>query len=86
MAFERLHTRLVLVVPNFDGLVVGARNNVRLVAGERILERIDALFVTFERKVSGRRVEAPHFDSAIKRSRRKSVGVLKHIFNVRITN
>jgi hypothetical protein len=76
MALERLHAGLVLVVPDLDELVVGARDEVRLVAGERVLDGVDALLVALEREVRIGRIEAPDLDSAVERRRGERVGVL----------
>ena len=90
VALQRLHTRLVLVVPHLDQpgrrpspspptgtvtrafgpggpsrlgadnvLVIGAADEVGLLAARVVVEAVHTLVVAFERVVARRRVEAP---------------------------
>lgn len=54
MPFERLHARLVLVVPDLDGTVVTRGDHVRPVTAVVVLDIVDALFVRLQAVVGDR--------------------------------
>ena len=76
VAVERLHARLVLVVPDLDESVVGARDQVGLVAAVVVVDAVDALVVALEREVGRRGAELPHLDGLVERGRGERVVVL----------
>ncbi len=51
MPFQRLNASLVLVIPDLDQTIVGATDEVRLVAAVVIVDAVDALLVTVQREV-----------------------------------
>ena len=53
MSFQRLHTRLVLVVPYLDEAVVCAGDQVRLVTSRVVIQTVHALLVTLKCEIGG---------------------------------
>jgi hypothetical protein len=71
------HTHTHLIIPNLDGTIISARQNVGLVPRRVIVDAIDPTLVTFERVVRNMRTEAPHLDGPIQRGTGKGIGILR---------
>mmetsp|Transcript_20282 Transcript_20282/g.32462 ORF Transcript_20282/g.32462 Transcript_20282/m.32462 type:complete len:603 (-) Transcript_20282:150-1958(-) len=74
--FQGRDARLGLVVPHLDQVVVGAAHQKWPFTAAIVRDGVHAAFVPFQREMRHRRVEAPDFDTAIERRRRKRVVVL----------
>ncbi len=77
VALQRLHTSLVLVVPDLDSSIVRTRDKVRLVATVVVVDTVDALLVAFEREVGMIRAQLPHFDGLVERGAREGVVIFR---------
>ena len=64
VALQRLHAGFVLIIPDFDVAVVGARDEVRLVTARVISHAIDALLMTFQSKVGRGGAQLPNLRSS----------------------
>jgi hypothetical protein len=51
MPFQRLNASLVLVIPDLNQTIIGATDEVGLVAAVVIVDAVDALLVTVQREV-----------------------------------
>jgi hypothetical protein len=92
MALKRLDTGFVLVVPDFDHSVIGARDQVGLVASVAEVQAVDSLVVALECEIGRRRAKLPHLQRPVQRRRGKSVVVLwvenhlHHVVGVTLEN
>ena len=60
MALQRLNARLVLIIPDLDQTIVGAADEIRLVAAVVVVDAIDALLVAVQREVGRVRAKLPN--------------------------
>ena len=77
VSLERLQAGLVLVVPDLDHHVVGARHKERFFAALVVIDRVDALGVALQRVVGRRRPDRPDLDRRVERRRGERVRVLR---------
>ena len=70
-----LYAGFVLIVPNLDGSIIRAGDEIRFLTTRVIFQTVDAFCVTFEGKVGLRGSQLPHFDEPIERCRGKGVVV-----------
>ena len=87
VALQRLDARLRLVVPDAHrlrgraghstNLVVGAGDEIGLVAGGGVVDAIHAHLVLVEGEVGRGRVQAPHLDRVVQRAGGERVAVLR---------
>ena len=64
-----------MIIPDFNGAIVGAGNEVRLFASGIVFDAIDAFGVAFQREIGLRGSQLPHFHQPIQRSRGEGVVV-----------
>lgn len=77
VALERGDERLGCIIPNFDGSVVRGGEDVRLVGMRIVIDVVNAFrIVGLESEVGSGRSKTPNFDSTVKASRSKGVGIL----------
>ena len=65
MSIECLHATFCLKVPNFNKLIVGARNKVRSVTTAEIFNTVHTLFVSFQGEVGAILSDRPNLDGPI---------------------
>ena len=76
VAGKHLQTRLGLVVPDSDCVIVRARHQQRPVTSSVVRHGVDSLLMTFESEVGLARAQAPNFYALVKGRAGKIVRVL----------
>ena len=62
---ECLHTRLVLVVPNFSSKVVRSRNKIGLIGSTVVVQTVHSFVVADESEVGLSGAQLPHLDNML---------------------